>query len=469
MPMSLKRFSTTHPALLWPFALAAAVAVLGGCTTTEIRPTAPVAEEVRQQHPVIVQARELLRSMEGVDAYSRRDVDGRIDALLSQLDDETLAREAAALPAGDPLYNHIGRALLRRSLPLPRPFDRTAWEFDASTRPAADPDGYRPPLRVAMLLPLSGDIASAAAPVRDGFLTGYYGEQRRRPEIMFYDTHGTPGGALAAYDQAVMAGHDFVVGPLTREGVSALFARGSLPVAVLALNRGTVAPPPGNASFSLSPEDEGIAAAELLLDRGARRVLVIGGDDEIQRRTVGALRERLGERGAVVTDAVSGSVTDLSPFAQKDVDAVFLAVRGGVARELMPALALAGLAGKPRVATSQLLSGTGRPEEDRVLDGIAFPSEPWTRGGSVRGLAPIATVAQQLPTARGGAARLFAFGFDTWLLTGYLEQLALSADTFVAGATGILRIDGFGNIQRSPAWSTFSSGVPVPLTDAARR
>lgn len=468
MPMSFNRFSTTRPALLLPFALAAALAVLGGCTTTQVRPVAPVAE-VRTQHPVIVQAGELLRSLEGVDAWSRGDVDGRIDALLSQLDDETLAREAAGLPAGDPLYNHVGRALLRRGLPLPRPFDRTAWQFDASTRPAADPDGYRPPMRVAMLLPLSGNVASAAAPVRDGFLAGYYGEQRRRPEIMFYDTQGTPGGALAAYDQAVMAGHDFVVGPLTREGVSALFGRGSLPVAVLALNRGTIAPPPGNASFSLSPEDEGIAAAELLLGRGAQRVLVIGGDDDNQRRTVGALRERLGERGAIVTSTVSGSVTDLSPFAQADVDAVFLAVRGGVARELMPALALAGLAGKPRVATSQLLSGTGKPEEDLVLDGIAFPSEPWTTRGSVRGLAPAATVADQLPTARGGAARLFAFGFDTWLLTAYLERLALSADGVVAGATGILRIDGFGNIQRSPAWSTFSSGVPVPLADAARR
>src|SRR3546814_9323003 len=78
----------------------------------------------------------------------------------------------------------------------------------------------------------------------------------------------------------------------------------------------------------------------------------------------------------------------------------------------MPKLALAGLAGKPRVATSQLLSGTGKAEEDRVLDGIAFPTEPWTSGGYVAGLAPEASVAQALPTARGGAARLFAFGYD---------------------------------------------------------
>ncbi|MDQ3287920.1 MAG: penicillin-binding protein activator [Pseudomonadota bacterium] len=465
--MSFERHISARPFLPWSCALAMAVAVLGGCTTVEIRPAAPVAEV--RENPVLTEAGELLRSLEGLPAAARQAPNDRIDALLSQLDNETLAREAAALPVGHPLYNHVGRALLRRGLPLPRPFDRAAWQFDASTRPPADPDGYRPPMRVAMLLPLSGNTAAAAAPVRDGFLTGYYGEYRRRPEIVFYDTHGTPGGAVTAYEEAVLAGHDFVVGPLTREGVSMLFSRGPLPVAVLALNRGTVPPPPGNASFSLSPEDEGIAAAELLLDRGARRVLVIGGEDDIQRRTMASLRERLGERGAVVTDVVGAGVTDLSPFAQKDVDAVFLAVRGGTARELMPALALAGLAGKPRVATSQLLSGTGKAEEDRVLDGTVFPSETWTTRGSVRGLAPAASIAQKLPTARGPAARLFAFGYDAWLLTAYLERLALSADGTIEGATGTLRIDGFGNILRTPSWSTFSSGVPIPMLGAGRR
>lgn len=465
--MSPTRHCPPRLQLRWLGAVLTAAALLGGCATTTTSPGAPAAQA--QRHPLVLQADALLRGAAGMDAAARAGVEAQVDALLSQLDNDTLAREAAAMPAGDPLYNHAGRALLRRGLPLPRPFDRTAWKFDAGTRPPAEADGYRPPLRIAMLLPLSGDTAAAAAPVRDGFLAGYYGEQRRRPDIAFYDTHGTAGGAVAAYDRAVAAGHDFVVGPLTRDGVSALFRRDTLPVPVLALNRGTVAPPPGNASFSLSPEDEGIAAAELLLERGARRVLVISGGDETPRRTVNALRERLGERGAVVTDVVSAGVADLGPFAQKDVDAVFLAVRGGAARDLMPALALAGLAGKPRVATSQLLSGTGKAEQDRVLDGIAFPSETWTTRGSVPGLASAASIARTLPTARGPAARLFAFGYDTWLLTAYLERLALAADGSVTGATGVLRIDGFGNIVRTPAWSTFSSGVAVPLADAARR
>ena len=462
MPMSLP---TKRPASHWMLAFALAATLLGGCTTVDTRPGSVPTHASRDAR--IQQAAGLVQAGAALSGAARTANDAQIDRLLSQLDNATLAREAALLAVGDPLYNYVGRALLRRGLPLPRPFDRGAWQFNAGNRPAADRDGYRPPMKLAVLLPLSGGLAIAASPVRDGLLAAYYGEHRRRPDIHFYDTAGS---AVAAYDRAVAESNDFVVGPLARDEVSALFARGTLPVPVLALNRGAAQPPAGTASFSLSPEDEGIAAAEYLLDHGARRVLVVGGSDDTQRRAVISLRERLGERGATVTDVAGEGTTDFAPFAAREggVDAIFLAVRGSSARTLMPKLALAGLADRPRVATSQLLSGTGKADQDRVLDGIAFPSETWTTGG-VRGLPSAASVGAILPTARGPAARLFAFGHDAWLLTAYLEHLALSSDGQVAGATGTLRIDGFGNVQRTPSWSTFSSGVAVPLADAGRR
>ncbi|MEJ7746909.1 MAG: hypothetical protein WKF61_09190, partial [Luteimonas sp.] len=42
--------------------------------------------------------------------------------------------------------------------------------------------------------------------------------------------------------------------------------------------------------------------------------------------------------------------------------------------------------------------------------------------------------------------------------------LATGSDAQVQGATGDLRIDGFGNVMRTPAWSTFSGGVAMPLS-----
>lgn len=448
--------------ILAPLLLAA---LFAGCATTQVSgPATPRG----QASAAVARAAELARQDATLAGQARADNAREIDRLLSGLDDATLSRDAAALPAGDPLYKFAGRALLRRGLALPRPFDRDQWQF--GNRPPAERDGYRPPVKLAVLLPLSGDLATAAQPVRDGLMAGYYGESRRRPEVQFFDTSGTAGGAIAAYGRAVAAGADFVIGPLGRDEVSALFHESALKVPTLVLNRGNVPPPNGMAGFSLTPEDDGIMAAEYLLERERRNVLVIGGADDNGRRAAQAFAERFSERGGKVAANLSVGDTPgdlsaaLAAAAQANVDAVFLAVKGATARLLAPQLALAGLGGKSRVATSQLLSGTGKVQDDMALDGIVFPTEAWTTRG-VPGLPPASVTGERLPTARGPAARLFAFGYDAWLLTAYLEKLATDTNEGLRGATGVLRLDGFGNVLRSPAWSTFRSGAVVPIAD----
>ena len=444
------------------------VALLASCATT---PSAGPATSAVRFAPAFANAATLARQDAALSGQARTDNAREIDRLLATLDDATLARDAAALPSGDPLYNFAGRALQRRGLPLPRPFDRGAqWRFDAGNRPPADSDGYRPPVKLAVLLPLSGNLATAAAPVRDGLLAGYYGERRRRPEIQFYDTTGTAAGATAAYARATAEGADFVVGPLGRDEVSALFQQPELATPMLVLNRGTVAPPDGKAGFSLAPEDDGIAAAEYMLARERKTALIIEGSDDNGRRASQAFRERFAERGGRVTRVISvpeapGDLSAvLATASQEGADAVFLAVRGSTARALTPQLALAGLGGKTRVGTSQLTSGTGKPEEDMALDGIAFPTEAWTSRG-VPALPAASVTGERVPTARGPAARLFAFGYDAWLLTAYLEKLATGINTDLRGATGRLQLDGFGNVVRTPSWSTFAGGRPAPIAD----
>ena len=342
------------------------------------------------------------------------------------------------------------------------------WQFDAASRPPAERDGYRPPTKLAVLLPLSGELATAAASVRDGLLAGYYGEHRRRPEIRFYDTANSSGGAIAAYNKAVADGADQVLGPLGRDGVDAVFRSVQPGVPVLALNHGVVAPPVNSASFSLAPEDEGSSAADYIASIGAKRVLVLSAGDDHARRSTEAFGRQLATRGGEMQVlAVTGERPDLLPLLQSaatgpGVDAVFIALRGNQARSIAPQLAAAGLSTRPRVATSQLLSGTGKAEEDRVLDGIKFPAERWGLV-QVNGLPNAAETQKSLPTARGPAAKLFAFGFDAWLLTAYLEHLALTADASVPGATGVLRISPEGNVLRTPLWSTFSNGYVVSL------
>ena len=448
--MAVKRFAMA------PLLAGLTLFALAGCASVEVqKPAAQVAMSA-----AFVEAQALARGHAALSGQARADNAMRIDALLAQLDDASLGRDAARLPAGDPLYNFAGRALLNRGLPLPRPFDRGEWNFDG--RPPADRDGYRPPLKLGVLLPLTGGQAAAASAVRDGFLSGYYGETRRKPAVRFYDT---AGGANAAYGRAVAEGNDFVVGPLGRDEVDAVFADDTPQVPLLALNRGNRMPPAGSAGFSLSPEDEGISLAQYLIERGAKRVLIVGGGEDGQRRSASAAKAQLERRGVQVAGNV-GIGADYAPLAP-GVDALLLAMKGPQARALMPQLALAGINAATRVATSQITSGTGKPAEDAVLDGIVYPTESWGVRG-VSGLPSQASAAARLDTAKGPAARLFAFGFDAWLVTAYLERLALSANAGIDGATGRLSLDGFGNVLRVPAWSRFAGGVPVPLADGAR-
>nr|WP_281350895.1 penicillin-binding protein activator [Pseudoxanthomonas gei] len=442
-------------------------ALFAGCATTQV---SGGGQTTQAERGALSAASELARNDASLSGQAKADNARQIERLLAAIDNASLARGASALRAGDPLYPFVGRALLSRGLPLPHAFERGAqWRFDLNNRPAAERDGYRPPVKLAVLLPLSGQLATAAAPVRDGLLAGYYGESRRRPEINFYDTAGTAGGAVAAYASAAAAGADFIIGPLGRDEVSAVFGQANLSVPVLALNRGTSAPPAGNAGFSLAPEDDGIIAAEYLLGRERRTAVVINGNDDSGRRAATAFRERFTQRGGTVVETIGvaevpGSISaNLATAAQRGVDAVFLAMKGNTARAIAPQLALAGLAGKSRVASSQLISGTGKPEQDSALDGIVYPTEVWTARG-LGGLPAASVVGARLPTARGPAARLFAFGYDAWMLTAYLEKLATGNNARLEGATGELTLDGFGNVIRMPAWATFNDGRAVPVS-----
>ena len=435
------------------------VLVLAGCASAPPKAPPPPAFAA-----ATLQAQGLAASHANLTGKAKRDNNEAIEQLLAQLDDATLARDAAKLPAGDPLYTFAGRVLLRRGLPLPHPFERGSTSFGQANRPAADNDGYRPPLKVAVLLPLSGNQAAVAEAVRDGYLAGYYGESRRRPTLHFYDT---AAGVKTALARAAADGNDAAVGPLGRDEVDAVFAD-EPPLPLLALNRGTRAPAAGSAAFSLSPEDEGISLAQALIERGSKYVLLIAGNEDSQRRTRDAAKAQLERRGVNVIANLSYSAQMSDALAQTQAaDAVLLVLKGPQARSVIPQLALANLAQLPRYASSQITSGTGKPADDMALDGTIFPTEPWLIR-NVQGLPSQASAASQVDTAKGPAARLFAFGVDAWRLTAYLEHLAQQPNASIRGATGQLSLDGFGNVLRRPAWSRFSGGIAVPLADGAR-
>lgn len=399
---------------------------------------------------------------------------GEIVSLLSSETDASLSAKAAALPTGHPLYAYAGRTLSQRGLPLPRPYDRGGSTPALDALPPAEPDGYRPPERLAVLLPLSGPLATAGQSVREGVLAGYYAEPRRRPALRFYDT-AAAGGLREALARATADGAQMLIGPLSREEVNTVFATPELSLPTVALNRGGNAPTPGSASFALAPEDEGVAAAERLLERGQLRVLVVTQADENARRALESFRAHLAAGGGEVVGEVmvSPDNPDYVPALQQAVasagglrpDALFLSLKAAEARLLASQVEPAGLVGVPRVATSLILSGANL-RLDVELEGIEYPELPWLIG--LRGGLPDAdTLGSTLPAAQGGGARLFAFGVDAWRLAGYLDRLVSDPGAQVRGATGELTLDATGLVRRKPAWAVFSGGRPRPARDGA--
>jgi outer membrane PBP1 activator LpoA protein len=427
----------------------------------------------------------------------RADNARRIQQLLLKVDDEALFQRSAALPADHPLYLYAGRMLASRGLALPRPYARQAGFGAASgERPPAEADGYRPYVRVALLLPLQGPFALAARSVRDGFMSAYFAEARQKPQVRVYDSGEGGDAAIAAYERAVADGAQMVVGPLSRDSVSALFERAQISAPLLALNRGAGAPPPpGSVSFALAPEDEGIAAAERMLRRGWRRVIAVAGDDESAQRALAAFRERMQQRDAQIVAEITlpEATPDYAPLIRRALsaagtataatpaptdprdpsapaslpvaaDAIFLATRAAQARLFAPQLRVAGVYDLPIVATSQIAAGDANARMDRELDGIEFTELPWLMG-PVPGLPARAPLAASLESARGGGARLFAFGLDAFRLLGHLDQLGADPNRRLDGATGQLWLDGFGQVQRSPGWARFSNGHVQPAPD----
>lgn len=91
--------------------------------------------------------------------------------------------------------------------------------------------------RIAVLLPLTGRLATAASAIRDGILASFYESTHQTnmaPNIQFYDTNNVDVNLI--YDQAVINGAELIIGPLSKSNIAILAKRGNLPVNTLALN-----------------------------------------------------------------------------------------------------------------------------------------------------------------------------------------------------------------------------------------
>ncbi len=405
--------------------------------------------------------------------------------LLTSMGATTLQQHAAALAAGDPAQRWIAQALAQLGQSVANAPPVLSQPVGTVMPGAAQVEGYQLPTRIALVLPLSGPLATAGDTVRQGFFASYFQASAHHllPPVHVYDSGGTSQGAVAAYHEAVSHGATLVVGPLTHAGVGAIMQLAPLPAALLALNHpGNNALPPVNATeFAMRPEIEGQQIARYMLAHGIHQAIVLASSEGFAQRASQAFVTQFQGGGGQITNTLtldpaqvdfSDQIRTLPLAHQPDTDkprpppppgvGIFISMRPAQARLVMPQLHLAGIQ-VPVFATSSVYAGSDQPVKDGDLDGVTFCDAPWLFN-SQPGLPSRAALANVLLAARGSSARFFAFGMDAWSLVPYLDWLREHPGSYLPGASGRLVEDAFGRVHRVLIWARFKNGVARPLT-----
>jgi uncharacterized protein len=373
------------------------------------------------------------------------------------------------------------------------------WQVRWSTHPASQnlPGGLEllkelannRPQQIALMLPLTGKLASYGKAIRDGFVAAMYQTRQKGgqiPRLKFYDTEKSED-FVALYNQATADGAQMVVGPLEKHRVRQLFDL-TLPVPTLALNRIDDYGKPAQQlfQFGLAPQDEARQIASIAYLENHRKALVVAPKGEWGEKVTNSFSAQWQQLGGETIAAsiysgqkdysssikksllldksesrakriqrLAGEHIEFTPRRRDDIDMVFLLARPAQARSIKPLFAYHYAGGLPIYGTSHLYSGVASASKDRDINGVRFTDMPWV-------LDPPSDLHQQidreLPQGKQ-YQRMFALGVDSYQLHPRLRQLDEISSSRVYGQTGTLKLNERNEIEREMLYSQIKRGV----------
>lgn len=318
--------------------------------------------------------------------------------------------------------------------------------------------------RIALLLPLnSASFGQAAEAVRQGAEAA---SQKQTPDGMpldIYPTSDRDEDIVSAYRQALQAGAKIVVGPLTRNGVTALAKSGLISVPTLALNspEGDVSLPENLYLFGLTAEGEARQTAQLAFNAGRRTALTVAADTPLAKRVQQAFALEWRALGGKLLGQASFSPDKtqfpaLSEMVLKHpADMIFLAAEAPKAQLVRPYLD----ANTPTYATSMVFGGNQDISRNVDLNGILFVEMPWL-------LLPEDPAVMVYPHAENFSIeqeRLYALGIDAFRIATVMAQNPhLSEGNILDGVTGKISLAGH-QFQREMTVAQFRQGMAVAI------
>jgi len=353
---------------------------------------------------------------------------------------------------------------------------------------------YTPASSIAVMLPMKGQYKSVTDAIQAGIVTAWYKQgSSEKPLLRFYDTSDENISFNELYQQAILDGASYIIGPLDKARINKLAQAGSLDVPILTLN---YAENPLSLSdklyqFGLLPEDEARQVAELAIRDNHTTAAVLVPDSDWGRRLQDAFSSRFEELGGSVLSVqryptnvddysrqlkmlfnlddsearhkdlqrVLGTRLNFMPYRRQDIDMIFLAGTNREARGIIPALKFHHAGDLPVYATSHVYSGYLDKNADRDLDGVIFCDLPWT-------LTTDNTLKQNFNTMwkdQRTYTRLFALGIDAYNIVQNLQYLQTHNYARFSGETGSISMDENQRLHRELLWAKFKNGKPVYL------
>lgn len=340
----------------------------------------------------------------------------------------------------------------------------------APTAPAAAPAPTGP--FVGVLLPLSGPYAPASQAIKAGMTAAYFADTNpTKPRLEFVDSRS--GDVYQAYRRMAEQGAIAVVGPLTKEEVTALARGGDLPVPVLALNQTPEAQNPRVFQFGLTPEHEVEQSAGSAWFDGRQSALVLAPATQFGQRMVkhfsGYWRTLGGRIVAVKTYTHHGQ--DFSTAVQglagalpaASADFIFLIADTKDVHQILPQIAAnPGLQQLPVYATSHVYSGKPDAQADQDLNGLIFCDMPWLLAPNDGGSLSARALDSQIQQTPPDYVKLIALGLDAYRLLPELDRFRQEPQYRYAGATGSLSLQSGNRLQRQLECAQFQYGNLQP-------
>ncbi len=210
----------------------------------------------------------------------------------------------ARIPSRRQVLAGAGLAVFGLALAACTTTDRDSGPRPAVARPQAPTAGRLPAgsqVKVAILLPLSGDRANLGRAMQRAAEMAVLEQGARNMQLVTFDTRGTAEGAAAAAEQALQQDAKLILGPVFAAEVSAVRARVGGKVNVIAFsNDATVA---GSGvyllSFSLRQQVDNVIG--YAARNGRKRIGIIAPANDYGNQVTTLAKEVAGKNGVEVT------------------------------------------------------------------------------------------------------------------------------------------------------------------------